>query len=339
MTQDRAPSAAAPDPAQTASAKPAQAASGAGALPAFDVEIEAPDLSAWRAGNHGLPGFWSFTSPNPGPHVVVTALVHGNEIAGAVVLDRLLRDRPAPLCGRLTVGFANLDAFDRFDPGHPTASRYVDEDMNRLWDAPVLEGPRDSIELARARAIRPVMDSADVLLDLHSMLWPSEPLILSGPTAKGRALALEIGTPSLVIADHGHVSGRRLIDYAPFVDPDRSPVAVLVEAGQHWTGPTVAVMHEAIAGLLAVTGLGPPRDRPRTRPPRFAEVTTAVTAATGGFCFVRPFAGGDVVPRRDTLIALDGMAEIRTPHDDCLLVMPSLRPSRGHTAVRLARFR
>ena len=37
------------------------------------------------------------------------------------------------------------------------------------------------------------------------------------------------------------------------------------------------------------------------------------------------------------LIALDGTTEIRTPHDDCLLVMPSLRPSRGHTAVRLAR--
>ncbi len=35
---------------------------------------------------------------------------------------------------------------------------------------------------------------------------------------------------------------------------------------------------------------------------------------------------------------MDGAAEIRTPHDDCLLVMPSLRPSRGHTAVRLARF-
>jgi hypothetical protein len=35
---------------------------------------------------------------------------------------------------------------------------------------------------------------------------------------------------------------------------------------------------------------------------------------------------------------MDGDTEIRTPHDDCLLVMPSLRPSRGHTAVRLARF-
>jgi hypothetical protein len=38
------------------------------------------------------------------------------------------------------------------------------------------------------------------------------------------------------------------------------------------------------------------------------------------------------------VIAHDGDQPIRTPHDDCLLVMPSLRPSRGHTAVRLARF-
>ena len=64
----------------------------------------------------------------------------------------------------------------------------------------------------------------------------------------------------------------------------------------------------------------------------------AVTALTGGFAFARPFRGGDVVRHRNTLIATDGGTEIRTPHDDCLLVMPSLRPSRGHTAVRLARF-
>ena len=64
----------------------------------------------------------------------------------------------------------------------------------------------------------------------------------------------------------------------------------------------------------------------------------AVTAATGNFAFVQPYRGGDIIPRRNTLIALDGDTEIRTPYDDCLLVMPSLRPSRGHTAVRLARF-
>ena len=64
----------------------------------------------------------------------------------------------------------------------------------------------------------------------------------------------------------------------------------------------------------------------------------AVTATTGTFAFVQSFRGGDVVKRRNTLIALDGTTEIRTPHDDCLLVMPSLRTTSGHTAVRLARF-
>jgi predicted deacylase len=307
-------------------------------LPVFDVEFQAPDLSAWRAGNAGLPGFWQFRGPVPGPHVVVTSLVHGNEIAGAVVLDQVLREGPKPLRGTLTLGFANLDAFDRFDPVHPTASRYVEEDMNRVWDTALLDGARHSTELARARAIRPLIDSADVLLDLHSMLWPSEPLILSGPTAKGRALAASIGVPSLVVADHGHASGRRLIDYAPFVNPASRCVAVLAEAGQHWKTVTLATMREAIAGLLAATGLAEPGEAPPAPPCRFAEVTMAVTAASGGFNFVQPFRGGDVVPRRHTLIAMDGAAEIRTPHDDCLLVMPSLRPSRGHTAVRLAKF-
>ena len=63
-----------------------------------------------------------------------------------------------------------------------------------------------------------------------------------------------------------------------------------------------------------------------------------LTAQSSGFVFLRGYRGGEVVPRRNTLLALDGEAELRTPHDDCLLVMPSPRALRGHTAVRLARF-
>ncbi len=310
--------------------------SGSGVLPAFDIEFLPPDLSQWRSGNTGLEGFWHFDGPAPGPHVVVTALIHGNEIGGAVALDRLLRGPPKLLRGRLTVGFANLAAYAKFDPAQPTASRYLDEDMNRLWDAEVLDGPRRSSELSRARAMRKLIDSADLLLDLHSMLWPSDPLILSGPTARGRALAGQIGTPPLVVADRGHLGGRRLIDYAPFWQEPGLRVAVLAEAGQHWRRGTVATMQAAIAGVLAASGLAAPA--PAGAAPRFAEVTQTVTASSGAFAFTEPFRGGDVVAHGGTLIALDGAAEIRTPHDDCLLVMPSLRPSRGHTAVRLARF-
>ena len=63
-----------------------------------------------------------------------------------------------------------------------------------------------------------------------------------------------------------------------------------------------------------------------------------IAATTNQFAFVQPWRGGVVVPDRNTLLAYDGDTEYRTPHDNCLLVMPSLRPTRGHTAVRLARF-
>ncbi len=176
-------------------------------LPHFAVSLAAPDIAPWLPGNTGVPGSRRIESGQPGPHVVITALMHGNELAGAIVLDAMLRAGVQLARGRLTIGFANLDAFARFDPAHPTASRFADEDLNRLWEPAVLDGPRRSSELDRARAMRPLIDTADVLLDLHSMLWPSDPLILSGPTAKGRALGQAVGAPALVVADHGHVSG------------------------------------------------------------------------------------------------------------------------------------
>jgi predicted deacylase len=269
------------------------------------------------------------------------ALSHGNEIAGAIVLDRLLRAGLVPNRGKLTFGFMNLAAFERFDPRQPTASRFVDEDMNRLWDPGVLDSARRSTELDRAREIMPLIETVDVLLDLHSMLWPSDPLILCGTSPRGKRLALGVGVPGLVVADRGHTSGRRLIDHPRFADSGYDCAASLVEAGQHWQTATVDTMMASVAGLLRHAGVGaqsaalPPATPDRQQ---FAEVTIAVTAATSNFAFMQSYRGGDVIARRNTLIALDGETPIRTPYDDCLLIMPSLRPSRGHTAVRLARF-
>jgi predicted deacylase len=310
-------------------------------LPSFEVRLTAPDITRWLAGNTGVAGFTTRASGKPGPHVALLAVAHGNEIGGAIVLDRLLHAGLAPERGKLTFGFINPAAYQRFDPRQPTASRFVDEDINRVWDVSVLDSQRHSIELDRAREIRPLIDTIDVLLDLHSMLWPSDPLILCGTSPKGKDLAFGIGVPELVVADHGHVSGRRLIDYPRFADTDTPFAASLVEAGQHWADATVDIMLASVVGLLRhvnVVTQHPALPPPVKTTQRFAEVTMAVTAASGNFAFLQPYRGGDVVVRRNTPIALDGETEIRTPHDDCLLIMPSLRPSRGHTAVRLARF-
>jgi predicted deacylase len=310
-------------------------------LPRFEVRLHAPDIAPWRDGNTGIPGFTTLHSGVPGPHVAVLAITHGNEIAGAIVADKLLRAAIRPTRGRLTFGFVNIAAFDRFDPQHPTISRFVDEDINRLWDIPVLESAQRSCELDRARQIRPLIDTVDVLLDLHSTLWPSDPLILSGPSEKGRRLALGIGIPAMVVADEGHANGRRIIDYERFVDPATTATANLVEAGQHWEEPAAEMALASVAGLLRHVGtvqncpILPVAPQAR---PCVAMVTEVVVARTSQFAFVQPYRGGEVIAQRDTVIAMDGTTEIRTPHDDCMLVMPSLRPSRGHTAVRLARF-
>lgn len=302
--------------------------------PRRTARLQAPDITRWRAGN-SLPGVWSFDSGAPGPHLCVVALTHGNEFAGAILLDRLLREGLRPLCGRLTLIFANLDAFSRFDAEDPTASRFLEEDLNRVWDIATLEGPRRSAELRRARALRPVLDGADVILDLHSMLWPADPLLLVGGPQDSVRLAMELGEPALVVADHGHQTGRRMIDYGHFAVPGSGRRSILLEAGWHWEAETVQRMEAATRRLLALLGLAP-GPVPVLPAPRLARVTQTITARTADFSFTQPWRGGTVIPKRGTVIAVDGDEEIRTPHDHCMLVMPSLIASAGHTAVRLA---
>lgn len=321
----------------TALPPPLQALLREAGAPAQRLMLTPPDIAPWRAGNE-LPGVWSFAAEQPGPHVCLVSLVHGNEFAGAIVLDRLLRQRLRPAIGRLTFVFANLDAFSRFGADDPTASRFVEEDLNRLWDIAALDGPRRSAELRRARALRPVFDKADVILDLHSMLWPSDPLYLVGGAAGPLELAMRLGVPPLVVSDQGHVSGRRLIDYGPFGVPGSGRRGVLLEGGWHWEGRTVQRMEEAARRLLALTGVVPAPLAPLAQVPRRARVTRTITARTAEFVFTRPWRGGEVVPEAGTLLAMDGGREIRTEHDDCLLILPSLLTQPGHTAVRLARY-
>jgi len=305
-------------------------------LPEFAVSIAPPDLSPYLAGNTGVEGFTLLDSGLPGPHVVAVSLIHGNEFAGAIVLTELLAGNFRPKCGRLTLGFANLAAFARFDPENPTASRYIEEDMNRVWDDYQLFGVRHSAELDRAREIKPLVDNADMLLDLHTMLWPADPSLLCGAGARGRDLAFAIGTPGQIIADAGHVGGKRLIDYGRFTEgAEQSAACVLVEAGQHWQDSAVAQCRATLGSLLRHAGMldaAPPEHRPC-----FAQVVQTITARSNRFSFVRPFRGGDVVRRAGTVIAHDGDEKVVTPEDNMMLVMPSLRVSHGQTAVRLAR--
>lgn len=308
------------------------------------IDVDFPDLGCWAPGNAGTAYVWTFTAEAPGPHLWLQALTHGNEVCGAIALDWLLRTGIRPRAGTLSVCFANVEAYQHYDPSEPYASRCVDEDFNRLWTDAVLSGPRRSADLARARELRPHYDRVDYLLDLHSMTDPCPPLALAGQQRKGVVLAQALALPEHIVVDAGHAAGKRLRDYAFFDDPADPRAALLIECGQHWERAAPAVARQASLRFLRHFGCvdGAFLDAhldPAPRPPqRVIEVTEAVTIDTDDFAFALPVHGLMVIPAAGSLLARDGPADVRTPYDNCVLIMPTRNPKRGDTAVRLGRF-
>ena len=311
----------------------------------YKIEISPPDISPYRKGNTGVDYVHVLDSGKPGPNAMVQALTHGNEFSGAIALDFLFREKAKPLKGKLTLAFANVDAFARFDFADPDRSRYIDEDYNRVWAEAVLGGPRDSAELRRARALRPFVDAADYLLDLHTMTEPCRPIMVCGMLDKGAEFARRVGVPADLLIDTGHPAGLRMRDRGGFGDPASPKNALLIEAGQHWEKSSVDVAIDTTLRFLQVTGVVDAawaKPRLRLDPPkkqRVVRVTEPVTAASAAFRFTKPWKGLEVIEKAGTVLATDGDKVWRTPYDDCVLVMPStahIKP--GNTMLRLGRY-
>ena len=310
---------------------------------AIAVELQAPDLEPYRRSSSGTEFVHVLDSGKPGPTALVMALTHGNEICGAIALDRFLAMGAKPARGRLILAFNNVEAFRRFDPANPYASRFVDEDFNRVWTPGVLDGTRDSVELRRARALRPFVEQADFLLDIHSMLEPSPPVMICGPLEKGIRFAFDVGVPRDIVSDTGHANGTRMRDYGGFGDPASPKNALLVECGQHWERSSERVAWQTLWRFLRTLemadGTAAGREIDDNVPAqRLIRVTDAVIASTPAFRFAKTFTGLEIVPNAGDVIAWDGDQAVRAPYDNCVLVMPVPNNVKtGLTAVRLGR--
>src|SRR3989344_313048 len=302
------------------------------AVPPLAFELPAPDITAWRVGNTGTEGVWHFDSGEPGRHVMVSALVHGNELCGAWALKGLLEAGVRPQQGTLTLAFCNLDAFDGFDASNHDASRFTDEDLNRQW----LDGridAADTKERRRAAALRPFVAQADWLLDIHSMHEPSAPLLLTGIQPRNLELARAMRSPEHIVVDAGHKDGVRMRDYGRFGaledDHGNSTRSLLIECGFHGDAASRAVARQLPGWRLP--------DAPR----QWAlEVTGPVVATSSAFRFVAPYTGLELFEKAGTVIGDNDGVPVTTPYDNCVLVMPSVRQARaGVTVVRFARRR
>ncbi|WP_115650819.1 succinylglutamate desuccinylase/aspartoacylase domain-containing protein [Bordetella pertussis] len=303
-------------------------------------ELACPRLDAERVGNGATPGVWHFDAGLPGRHVLLTALIHGNELCGAWALKDALAAGLRPRRGKLTLAFCNLAAFDRFDPLNYAPARFVDEDMNRVWSADKLASP-DTQERRRARALLPWVEQADWLLDFHSMSNADEPLQLTGTQPRNIELALKLGNPAHLVADAGRAAGVRLRDYGRFgAEGENGTRSLLIECGFHGA-PTVArdILARFLleAGTLAADDIPPGWLADAAPRQRALRVTHAVAARSADFRFAQPWQGLERIARAGTVIGWSDGEPVATPYDDCVLIMPSLANLRpGVTVVRLA---
>ncbi len=312
---------------------------------AYPVELSAPDITPYRDGNTGIEFVTCFDSGKPGPHVMVCAVTHGNEICGAIAVDRLLQAGVRPTHGKLSFSFNNHMAYSRFDPADPDASRFVDEDFNRVWTEARLDGDEQTAELRRARELRAYFHTVDKLLDIHSMGTFSKPLMICNGLEKERVFARQVDYPGHIMCGSGHIVGKRIIEYTPFHQPDDDKAALLVECGQHWAAATGEVAVNTAARFLAATGVVAQqtldgfmseagRNAPRAQ---MWDVVDGVTAKTDDFAFVENYVGMEVIEQAGTVIAHDGGEPVVTPHDNCLLMMPNYKPGAGTRKLRLCK--
>ena len=310
----------------------------------FPVELIAPDITSYKSGNVGVDYVHTFDSGKQGPHVFVSAVVHGNEPCGAIALDWFFKKQERPINGKLSLGFMNVEAYLSFDPKNPNRTRWVEEDFNRLWAPGVLddESRVKTSEYNRAKLVRPIIAEADFLLDIHSMQKPCVPLMMAGMEKKGLDLAKEVGMNMPTIIDSGHKEGMRMRDFEGFSNPLSKKNALLVECGQHWEKSSEPIAIETMIRFIRNTGimhndfgLEYISNSTNSLKMQFLKVGQAITIKTENFRFVKDWQGFDHLTK-DEIIGYDGNEEIKAPYKETVLVMPSKRLFVGKTAVRLA---
>ena len=302
------------------------------------LEVLPRDLSAYRQGNVGIDYVHRFESGKPGPHVLINALTHGNEICGMVAATHLLDTSVRPRIGTLTISFANVAAYESFDESRPYESRQLVHNLNRIWSAAELDGTEQSPELDRARAMRPAVAAADHILDIHSTSQYVQPFWVYPASPRNAQVALAIGRPPVhLVMPSGLGSGTPLIQHGRHGQADGGGVALVVECGQHFLQSSADVATAVAVDFLAHFGLiEAPPERPTAALQRRYELLETCMVRTPDFQFTRPLQGFESFAKGE-LIATDGPHEIRALCDDCTVMMPTRAPIVGREAVYLTR--
>ncbi|HLL11328.1 MAG TPA: succinylglutamate desuccinylase/aspartoacylase family protein [Rubrivivax sp.] len=301
-----------------------------------------------------------FAGLAPGPRLIVTGAVHGNETAGTRGIERVLAEIHS---GELDIVRGTLTLVPVCNPlAYREGRRVGDRNLNRRLQPSAT--PQD-YEDRVARVLCSWLAEHEVLLDLHSFRSPGRPFVMRGPADNRDALepfahaeaearlAAHVGVDRVVdgwmAAYAGGVARRRergLTPGAVHEDPSygvgtteymrsQGGYGVTLECGQHEdpAGPEVA--YRAIRQTLALLGLVDEAPQAPVAPFECLTLAEVVDRHAPGDQFAKPWTSFDALAAGELIARRADGSELRAPQGG-YIVFPDVSAQPGHEWFYLA---
>ncbi len=286
----------------------------------------------------------AFAGLHPGPRLLVTGAVHGNEICGPLAIARAIADcRSGKLTirrGQVTfVPIVNMKAFR-------ANTREGDRNLNRGLRQRAT--PSDNEDLV-GNALCKLLGEHDVLLDIHSFRSQGEAFVFVGPednsgeiepfrlSRQESEFALRLGPTTIM---HGWLptytraalerrrhggqgdpaEGVGTTEYMRSV----GGYGVTLECGQHSDPRAVDIAYSAIVNALGHLGLIDARPSP-AKVEKGIEIVDAVLCDSAGDRLARDFVTGDAVRSGETIAVRADGSKLTAPSDG-FVVFPDRNP-------------
>lgn len=201
----------------------------------------------------------------PGPLLVATAGLHGNEPAGVAALERIfqtIHDQRIPIRGEFLGLAGNLAALAR-------GERAIDRDLNRHFKPeritalrnghppdPAISEDQELVDVLEA--IEPALGRAHdeaFFIDLHTTSGKSAAFATVGDTLRNREFALRFRSP-IILGLEEHIEGT-LLEYLNGL----GYITMGFEGGRHQDPASVDLLEAGVWVALAAAGVLPTADR------------------------------------------------------------------------------
>jgi len=241
----------------------------------------------FRAGDTALGQAWFVPvvvvkGAKPGPRLLLTAGIHGDELSGIAVLHRLARDiDPARLSGTLVmVPGLNTPGLNNSTRSFTPRGGTGGDNMNRVM--PGKDTPGSSLADIYAHNLwhRLMRPNADKMIDLHTQSRGTSYnlyVFASSPEARSIAEAIAPDTIRLDPGQRGTVENEMVPDGVP---------AITLELGapEVWDDAMIMRSHDGILRVLASMAMLPASAAPRaTTKPFVANNQVQVRSPHGGW--------------------------------------------------------